>query len=74
MERRRFKGFTDEEVYMLSRHAIETEKCLTNHTYSDTNVKTHSKLFDELLKERMIRSCIKCPETKIVHKQGASYV
>ena len=53
---RRFEEFTDEEVCMLSRHAIESSWSIASGGhYTEAQQQTHTNLMNELLYEKGLR-------------------
>ena len=52
----RFKEFSDEEIYILSRQAIESSyEILMSETYNESEQDLHRKLLNELISERKLR-------------------
>lgn len=52
----RFKDFTDDEVYMLSRQAIEASfEIMMKSRYNEYEAKIHSALMNELADENKLR-------------------
>ena len=53
---RRFKHFTDYEVYMLSRQCVEASfEIVMMDNYSKEEQQIHADLMNELIQERKIR-------------------
>ena len=52
----RFKEFTDDEVYVLSRQAIESSyNIICEKNYNEDEIKIHTDLMNELVDERKLR-------------------
>lgn len=59
MKERRFKEFTNIEVYMLSRQAIESSwNIVMEDRYNKDECKIHNDLMNELIEERKIRDYV----------------
>ncbi len=60
LPQRRFENFTDDELYMLSRQAIESsaEIVVLSDSYTEYQRHIHDKILNELLEERKIRDKI----------------
>lgn len=53
---KKYESFTDDEIYVLSRQAIEASWDITmTGKYNEPEVKLHNKLMNELIDERKRR-------------------